>query len=203
MIRAGCPCRGCPSQAWCLSSIPPAVGSVGSTSHLSDPTPTLYSHQPALGPLSWTWSFLLSLWLGADQGGSWTGSHTLNCHQPAPVGTLIPTLYVLPKKPAFPPVVGGGPGSPGGLGLRICSRREKMSGAAASGQNFAQGVIRTSTGSAEMNQQPRRGSSKSGLVRTVVRSMERLLVQGHRSWSPSKCITQWDSPCAGLTPLKK
>lgn len=82
------------------------MGSVGVYLSPLRPTPTLYSHQPALGPLSWTWSFLLSLWLGADQGGSWIGSHTLNCHQPAPVGTLIPTLYVLPKKPAFLPVVG-------------------------------------------------------------------------------------------------
>ena len=71
-----------------------------------------------------------------------------------------------------------------------------MNGAAASGQNFTQDVIRTSRGSAEMNQQPRQGCSKSGLVRIVVRSMERLLVQGHRSWSPAKCIyTMGQSIC--------
>lgn len=78
-----------------------------------------------------------------------------------------------------------------------------MNGAAASGQDFTQGVIRTSTGSAEMNQQPRQGCSKSGLVRTVVRSMERLLVQGHRSWSPSKCIIQWDSPVCRINTTEK
>lgn len=159
------------------------------------PIPIVCSHRASLGPLSMTWSFLLFLWLGTDQGCPWAGSHTLKltptpaCRKPCslhPLSCLKSLLshqwwvgfQALPWKLEFE---------------NLPRRQEKRRGALASCQSFAWSIIKASVGSGEMNQ-PRQRCSRSGLATTGVLGIETLPIQGHRSWFPSKCIAQWGSP---------
>lgn len=144
MIPAGSSCRGCPSQAWYLSLIRLQWGPWGLL--LTSQTHTHYLSSPTR---TGTWSFLLSLWLGADQGGPWAGSYILELPPPCPslLRNPAPNTLCGLKSLLFHHWWVGFQAPPGGLSLGICSRQSgEMSGATAGCQNFTQGVSRTFTG---------------------------------------------------------
>lgn len=131
VIPAGCSCRGCPSWAWCLSLIPSAVGSVESTSHISDKYPLSVLTNLHWAPSDGLGPSCFSLGLGAGQGGPWAGSHTLELTPTCPCRrNLVPNTLCCLRSLLVHQWWVGFHAPPGDWSLRICSRQEKMSGAA-------------------------------------------------------------------------